>query len=693
MHAGAYQRPGGRREDGWIIVEVLWSALILLIVVSAVLTALNTSTAASGGSYNVALDKPPAGAAMHVSRSWRNEAGFSMVVTLAVTMIGALFAVASFTLTRAAPPAGYRGSASLTAHHRGRACQDARAVGRVVWNTRVVGGVGRAVALVWALAWLGLMAVAPATPALTNSAADASLELDPPSAGGGEIPGHFVGFSIEWSLIERYMGTAARPAFANLLANLGSGVLRIGGSSQDLMQFDPATSNTNRVITPEDLASIRETLETVDARDGRRDSPDGAPGWGVILGTALAPPEPQRPWVGPDHARAFTRGVQQAFSGAAQRYVVSIGLGNEPDLSYGYDLPRYLADFKAYQDAGVPQPFAIDAPSTSEPIAPWQSIVARSVRTRFFWDWPAILDAIAPATKAIRASLGLATTDHFYPVARGCATDEYRCASIERILSDERMANFAFQVHTHAREAARRSLAYRLGELNTAAGRGVDGVSNVAASAVWALEAMFNAACPQPPDAPGTNSDCATGAIGVNFHNAEVREFFAPEEGNAYYNAITYDPTPAAGAPAAAPEYYALLLFSRFAQGTSGLRPTPVRAAHPDTAAIKAWRSGGAGTPQRLFVINNGALPATLDVAVRGSSYALHRMAPHDASGAGRTLDAPQVRIDDREVSADGNWPGFDATVGQIDGGRLRITIGAGEAVVVTPTGSPEDDR
>ncbi|MEA2232646.1 MAG: hypothetical protein QOD83_2462 [Solirubrobacteraceae bacterium] len=48
MHASAHQRPNGRREDGWIIVEVVWSALILLIVVSAVLTALNTSTAASG---------------------------------------------------------------------------------------------------------------------------------------------------------------------------------------------------------------------------------------------------------------------------------------------------------------------------------------------------------------------------------------------------------------------------------------------------------------------------------------------------------------------------------------------------------------------------------------------------------------------------------------------------------------------
>jgi hypothetical protein len=68
-------------------------------------------------------------------------------------------------------------------------------------------------------------------------------------------------------------------------------------------------------------------------------------------------------------------------------------------------------------------------------------------------------------------------------------------------------------------------------------------------------------------------------------------------------------------------------------------------------------------------------------------------MAPHDPAGAGRTLDAPQVRIDDREVSADGSWPGFDATVAEIDGGRARIAVGAGEAVVVTPTDEPGNDR
>ncbi|MEA2142342.1 MAG: hypothetical protein QOI64_772, partial [Solirubrobacteraceae bacterium] len=511
-------------------------------------------------------------------------------------------------------------------------------------------------------------------------AADASLTLDRSSdRPGGRIPSQFVGFSIEWSLVERYMNPAARPAFANLLGNLGTGVLRIGGSSQDLMPFDPAVPNTLRVITPEDLASIRATLDTVNARAARRGGP-GAP-WGTILGTALAPVEAERPWVGPEHARRFADGVKQAFTGRSRRSVVSIGLGNEPDISYRYDLARYLTDLQSY--TGTARPFAIDVPSTSEPIAPWQSIAARTVPTRFFWDWPAILDAIAPATKAVRASAGLATTDHFYPVARGCATDEYRCATIERLLSDERAANLAFQVYTHAGEAARRGLAYRLGELNTAAGRGVDGVSNVAASAVWALDTMFNAACPQPPDAPGANRDCSTGAIGVNFHNSEVEDFFAPQEGNAFYNAIAFDPTPAAAAPVAAPEYYALLLFSRFAQDTQGLRPVDVDPAAP---AIKGWRVGGGSRPARLFLINRGSVGRTLDLGMPGSgSVELHRMAPYDPAGLGRTLDAPQMRIDGRSVGPDGAWPGFAPTTSRLDHGRLRVTLGAGETLVVAP--------
>ncbi|KAB1913182.1 hypothetical protein [Micromonospora sp. AMSO31t] len=539
----------------------------------------------------------------------------------------------------------------------------------------------RGAAAVVALAVLacpGVSVAASADPGESH----ASVRLDPRRmVGGGSVPAHFVGFSVEWSLIERYMGPSARPAFVNLLRNLDTGSLRIGGSSQDVMQFDATATNTNEVITPEDLADIRATLEAANADGG------GIPRWAVTLGTAMAPATAGRPWRGPEHAQAFvTQGVKPAFAGADE-YIAAVSLGNEPDLSYGYDLPEYLGDFAAYTGADVTGPYPLVTPNTSEPISPWQSIADRSVQTRFFADWPAILDATAGPTKAKAGAFGPWAADHFYPLARTCATDPYRCPTIPALLSDERLDNFNYQVYTHADEAARHGLAYRVEELNTAAGRGAPGVSDVAASAVWALDAMFNAACPQPPHAPSVNATCGTGATGVNFHNAEVRAFFHPEEGNGYYNAVNFDPSPAMGSPAPAPEYYALLLFSRFAQGTTGLRPVPVTVNAAQGGQVKAWRVDGGASERRLFLINKGDQPTSVDVAAPGARYELDRMTPDDPSGAGRTLDAPGVRIDGRAVSADGSWPGFQPTVGTTSAGHARITLGAGEAVVLTMHG------
>jgi hypothetical protein len=191
---------------------------------------------------------------------------------------------------------------------------------------------------------------------------------------------------------------------------------------------------------------------------------------------------------------------------------------------------------------------------------------------------------------------------------------------------------------------------------------------------------------PQPPNAPRANADCATGAVGINLHNAERNRFFSPEEGNAYYNAIAYDPSPAAGAPAAAVPYYALLLFARFAQDTRGLRPVAVTAGTDAGAGaqVEAWQVDAGRSTRRLFVLNMSVQPLTATIDVPGSRYLLDRMTPYDPTGAGRTLDAPQVRIDGRSVDADGGWPGFAPQAGRIAGGRMPIALGAGEAAVVT---------
>ncbi len=510
--------------------------------------------------------------------------------------------------------------------------------------------------------------------------AEAYVALDAHPQPGGRVPAHFVGLSIEWSLVERYMGPNARPAFANLLRNLGTGMLRVGGSSQDAMPFDATGQNTVRNITPQDIGYVRATLDALDTRHGG----PGTPAWGAVLGTTMAPRTDTRPWATPDNAHAFvTEGVAPAFQGPAAREVAGVELGNEPDLSYGSNLARYLGDLATYSAPAVSGPFPVIAPNTSEDILPWESVAGSTVPTRYFWDWDQILDADAATAKARAGAFGAYATDHFYPLARTCVNKPYRCASTTALLSDEHMQSLDYQAYTHASAAAAHGLGYRLEETNTAANRGADQVSDVAASATYALDLMFHTACPQPPDRPGANTGCATGATGVNFHNAELNAIFEPEAGNAYYNAIDYDPGTAMGAPTAAPLYYAMLLFGRFAQGTGGLRPVAVAGGDP-AAPLKAWQVDAGAGSRRLFLINKGDAPVTTTVAVPGRVAVVDRMTPYDPTGAGRTLDAAQVRIDGRQVAADGSWPGFRPAAAPVHGHRTTITLAPGEAAVVT---------
>ncbi|WP_328890575.1 hypothetical protein [Streptomyces sp. NBC_00316] len=537
----------------------------------------------------------------------------------------------------------------------------------------------RARALVCALA------LTAATAAVTPSGA--TVRPAAAAVQGGRIPDHFVGLSIEWSLVERYMNPSARPAFVNLLRNLHTGILRIGGSSQDQMPFDATAPNTDRVITPEDLAYVRATL---DAAGEPSDHGHGKPRWGTVLGTAMSPPIDTRPWAGPEHARTFlAQGVGPAFPGEAARKIAGIELGNEPDLSYGSNLDRYLGDLATYADPSVSAGFPVIAPNTSEDILPWTTLADPTAATRYFHDWPQILDTGAPFMTQRSGTFGAYASDHFYPLARTCAGKPYRCPSTTALLSDEHLAGLDYEVYTHATEAAGHGLGYRLEETNTAANRGADGVSNVAASATYALSLMFHLACPRPPDRPEANAGCTTAAKGVNFHNAEVRAFFHPEEGNAYYNAIDYDPTEARGAPTAAPLYYALLFFARLAQDTSGLRPVSVATDTDADRTPEAWQLDTESGERRLFVINKADHPVTVTVPLRGTEAEVDRMSPYDPDGGTPALDATHVRIDGRQVAADGTWPGFHPATVRATGHRTTLTLAAGEAAALTSPRRP----
>ena len=505
----------------------------------------------------------------------------------------------------------------------------------------------RSVAPVTALA-----AAAAATAVASGSPAHPPLAQAVPTSArtaGGAISKRFVGLSLEWSLVERYTDPAVRAQLVNLLGNLGGGMLRIGGASQDLMPFVGVAPNSRRVVTRADLQAVRSTL-------------DGAPGWQAILGTTMTPRTAERPWASPAHARRFIdQGVRPAFAGAEKR-VAGIELGNEPDLTYRDDVSRYVRDVRRYVLHGAFFPAIVG--STSEPIAPWRTLNAGGSDLRYFWRWDRILDAAAPA---VRRSGGW-VADHFYPTKRDCSDDSYRCSSIGRLLSQGRMDNLAYQTYVHARQARAHGLDYRMEEMNSAAGRGVAGVSDTAASALWALEAMFTAACPQPPQQPGANADCRIGATGVNFHCAEADDIFLAGGGNASYNPIAFGPRRLR----AMAEYYALLLFARFAQGTRALRPVVT-----GVPSLHGWMVDANDGSRRVFLINAGARAVTTSLAAEAGTYEIDRL-------RGRSRSSRHASIDGRTVAADGTWPGFAPARGAVTGGQLTVHIARAEAAVVT---------
>ena len=239
---------------------------------------------------------------------------------------------------------------------------------------------GRAAALLAAVALL-------AQPGTSLAASHpASVTLDPRHERGGAIPAHFVGLSIEWSLIERYMGPTARPAFVNLLPTWRPACCASAARRRTSMPFEPTAANTDEVITPEDLGDIRSTLDAANARDVRACPArrPGASSWGPRCPRPARP----RPFVSPEHAtlssprasyrRSPARERERGRRRAGQRAgpVLRVRPGPLPRR------PRHL--LRPGRHRAVP----IIAPNTSEDILPWESVDGRTVPTRYFWDWP-----------------------------------------------------------------------------------------------------------------------------------------------------------------------------------------------------------------------------------------------------------------------------------------------------------------
>ena len=458
---------------------------------------------------------------------------------------------------------------------------------------------------------------------------------------GPSMPSGFVGVSFEYRAMHQYTGRDPRtinPVLLSLLQGLVPGqspIIRIGGDSTD------DTWWPIRGMIPQGGIYYRLTkgwLRTAQALASDLDAK-------LILGINLAA---GRSAIAAAEGRAFVSGI-------GRRYIDELEIGNEPDLypvfpwyrdrrgrvfrrrSSKYDLAAYTKQFTQWAKALPNLPLA--GPAVSGP------------------NWMHGLNGFIKAVPRLKL-----VTYHRYPL-RNCTADptDPTFASIPNLLADYSSAGLAAPLSPFVNTASQHRLGLRIAEMNSASCEGKAGVSDTFASALWALDTMFNFA--------------SRGVEGVNFHMLP----------GSHYELFTVSRT-AQGAWQAFvhPEYYGLMLFAQ--AFPPGARLLPVTA---HAGPVKMWATQGADGVVRVTCINQDAT-AEHDVQVRVPGAT--------DTGSAQTLSAPSLAAP-TGVSLGGQSFGDETTTGTLpaapaatpvtpSSGVYTVPLAPGSASLLTISGS-----
>jgi hypothetical protein len=440
------------------------------------------------------------------------------------------------------------------------------------------------------------------------------------------IPSDFVGFSLELTSVGGYLGRTPdqlNGAFLQLMKNLGSGVLRLGGNSTDdgcwRTSSNPLPEDCTFEVSPNALAIMAAAMK--------------ATGWRALIGVNLAVYSSSR-------ALAFARdGVAAAFSGDKAAGLRGLEIGNEPNLyDYrgdrpdGYTHDQFVDEWVTYANA-----LASDARTASFPLA--GPAYARMS------SWYAYLgDFIAGATPE---RVGLVTV-HDYPL-QTCSGDD---PTLDQLMRPEVVVDTGKRVASWVETAAQAGERVLVGETNSVACRGQDGVSNVFGSALWGLDHMLTIA--------------ESGAASVNLHTAK----------DAFYDAVVSAESDADGdgtytyAVRVLPLYYAMIMASR----ADGGRVSEARVADAEIAL--AAHAVVRGDSLLVYLVNRDQAGGTVKVT------------PTERA-AGATLlvlDAPA--LDSRVADVDLGGSQVDGATGQLpepDLAALSPSAGTGSYFVELP--------
>lgn len=428
---------------------------------------------------------------------------------------------------------------------------------------------------------------------------------------GYTVPHIFQGLSYETGLLTddpNYLNEN-NMVLIQLIKNLGKGVLRIGGNSSDEIDWggdDAGTDTFHRKLTKADIDRLAGFAKAIK--------------WPVIFGLNLANSDAS---TAADEASYVHNRLQGNF--------YAFQTGNEPDFfcSNAHRSPNYkYSDYQKEWDNYY---------ETVKRKAPGALFAGPDV-TPFNLRW------LGEFAKNEHHRVNL-IDGHYYN--NGPASNP------QIGLSDVLRPNTQMAAYLQGMSviAAAHGLPYRISEGNSIWGQGKPGVSNVFASALWALDFMWSVA--------------ENNGQGVNFHGGGVRFVYSP------INAAN-------GITTARPAYYAMLAFKYGATGNKILAPQIINRNVQDNYSVHSSINRDKSTS--ITFINKELqkdFSFTIQLTQDASSMSISRLsAPSLTSATGITFAGSTV-------NEDGTFTPATTEEFRINQRTFTITIPAGSAAVV----------